>query len=62
MMIKPTVLPNSAELGILLVALAFLPCIASAYLLTSLNQWGINIRLGLYPLAGSLGLICLIWS
>lgn len=61
-MIKRTLVPNKGELGILLVALAYLPGIASADWLTTLNQWGSNIRLGLYTLAGTLGLISLIWS
>ncbi|KPX40060.1 hypothetical protein ALO68_200120 [Pseudomonas syringae pv. helianthi] len=61
-MIKRTLVPNKGELGILLVALACLPGIASADWLSTLNQWGSNIRLGLYTLAGTLGLVCLIWS
>ncbi|MCK9699840.1 conjugal transfer protein [Pseudomonas syringae pv. syringae] len=62
MMIKRTLVPNKGELGILLVALACLPSIACADWLSTLQQWGSNIRLGLYLLAGTLGLICLIWS
>ncbi|PBP37531.1 conjugal transfer protein [Pseudomonas syringae] len=61
-MIKRTLVPNKGELGIFLVALAFLPSIASADWLTTLNQWGSNIRLGLYTLAGTLGVVCLVWS
>nr|WP_243787343.1 conjugal transfer protein [Pseudomonas amygdali] len=62
MMIKRTLVPNKGELSILLVTVACLPGIASADWLTTLNQWGSNIRLGLYTLAGTLGLVCLIWS
>ncbi|MDG6381287.1 conjugal transfer protein [Pseudomonas savastanoi pv. phaseolicola] len=62
MMIKRTLVPNKGELCILLVALACLPDIASADWYTTLQQWGSMIRLGLYTLAGTLGLICLIWS
>nr|WP_302685123.1 hypothetical protein [Pseudomonas syringae] len=46
-------MPNKGELGILLVAVACLPSIASADWLSTLNQWGSNIRLGLYTLAGT---------
>ncbi|EGH45656.1 VirB2 [Pseudomonas syringae pv. pisi str. 1704B] len=62
MMIKRTLVPNKGELGILLVALAYLPGIASADWLTTLQQYGSNIRLGIYMLTGTLGLCCLIWS
>lgn len=43
-MIKRTLVPNKGELGILLVALAYLPGIASADWLTTLQQYGSNIR------------------
>lgn len=56
-MIKRTLVPNKGELGILLVALAYLPGIASADWLTTLQQYGSNIRLGIYMLTGTLGLL-----
>lgn len=62
MKIKRSLVPNKTEVGILLVSLALLPGFASADWLDTLQQWGTNIRLGLYALAGTLGLGCLIWS
>lgn len=61
-MIKRTLVPNKHELFILLVAVALLPGIASADWGDTLQQWGTNVRLVLYALAGTLGLACLIWS
>ncbi|NJP03479.1 conjugal transfer protein [Pseudomonas sp. hsmgli-8] len=61
-MIKRTLAPTKAEIGILLIAVALMPGIASADWLAPIQTWGTNIRLGLYALGGTLGLGCLMWS
>lgn len=43
-------------------ALALVPLAAHADWLSTLNQYGTNIRIGLYTLAGTLAIGSLIWS
>lgn len=62
MMTKRSLAPNKTELCIFLVAVALLPGFASADWLATLQEWGTNIRLGMYALAGTLGLCSLMWS
>lgn len=45
-----------------LIALCWLPGVAMADWVSTLQTWGTNIRLGLYALGGTIGLCCLMWS
>lgn len=45
-----------------LIALCCMPAVAMADWQSTLQTYGTNIRLALYALGGTLGLLCLMWS